>query len=72
MQQIAEQRYVSPYYRALAALGLGDKEQALDWLEKACEERSCWMVNLHVEPAMDLIRAHPRFQNLLRRVRLPA
>jgi len=69
---MGRQRYVSPYYKALGAVGLGKSEEALDWLEKACEERSGWMVNLKVEPAMDPLRSHPRFQEILRRVALPA
>ena len=35
----AKTRYVQPYAFALVHLGLGEKEQALDWLEKAVEER---------------------------------
>jgi len=41
------------------------------WLEKAAEERSGWLVYLGVEPAMDPLRDHPRFQSLSRRVALP-
>ena len=71
LKQIAEQRYVSPYYLALAFLGLGENDAALDWLEKALEERSGWLVNLKVEPCMDTLRSHPRFQKLLRKLVFP-
>ena len=71
VKQIAGQRYISPYYLGLASVGLGEQDAALDWLEKAAEERSGWLVYLGVEPAMDPLRDHPRFQSLSRRVALP-
>jgi TolB-like protein/tetratricopeptide (TPR) repeat protein len=66
------QRYVSPYYRALALLSLGDQEAALDWIEKAGEARSGWLAYVGVDPAMDLLRPHPRFQKLLHQLAFPA
>jgi len=52
-------------------LGLGNQEAALDWLERALEERSGWLDYMNVEPSMDRIRSPRRFQELLRRVALP-
>lgn len=49
---------------------LGDKEQALAWLERAYEMRSDLLVFLKVDPAWDRFRAEPRFQNLMRRIGL--
>jgi TolB-like protein/DNA-binding winged helix-turn-helix (wHTH) protein len=54
----------------LAYSGMGEKEQALTWLEKAYSQRSNVLVTLRVEPAYDLLRSDPRFQDLLRRVGL--
>lgn len=71
LHQLSAQRYVSPYYRALASLGLGDQEAALDSLEKAFQVRSGWLVNLKVEPSMDRLRSHPQFQKLLRKLAFP-
>jgi hypothetical protein len=71
VQASAAQRYVSSYYHALALLALGEKDTALDWLEKAFEERSGWLVYLNVEPSMDRLRGDPRFEKLARRVKLP-
>jgi len=50
---------------------LGEKQQALDWLEKAYEDRNWWMPWLKVEPRLDPLRSDPRFVALLRRVGLP-
>jgi hypothetical protein len=52
-------------------VGLGDKQQALAWLEKAYEDRTFFMVNLKVEPELDPLRSAPRFQDLLRRMNFP-
>jgi hypothetical protein len=47
-----------------------NKDQALDWLEKAYDQHSNVMVTLKVEPGFDPLRSDPRFQNLIRRVGL--
>ncbi len=62
---------VSPYDMATLYFGLGDKEQALTWLEKASEERSWWMAFVKVEPWMDPLRSDPRFQAIVRRMNFP-
>jgi tetratricopeptide (TPR) repeat protein len=50
----------------------GDTERALDWLETAYLERLQNMVYLAVYPKWDPLRSDPRFQDLLRRMNLPA
>ncbi len=57
---------------ARAYLKLGEKDQAFKWLEKAYENRDWPLVQLNVAPQWDPIRSDPRFQNLVRRVGLPA
>ena len=49
----------------------GDKELALDHLERAFAERSSWMIFLAVDPIFDDLRQEPRFQELVRQVGLP-
>jgi hypothetical protein len=49
---------------------MGNKEEALADLEKAYSERGNILTTLRVEPAFDPLRSDPRFQDLLRRVRL--
>jgi tetratricopeptide (TPR) repeat protein len=65
-----EQRpgYVSAFYRAVVAAGLGDREDALRSLQRCFDERSGWMLFLNVEPELSSLRADPRFLALLRRV----
>ncbi|MGH9392500.1 MAG: tetratricopeptide repeat protein, partial [Vicinamibacteria bacterium] len=64
------ERYISPFLIASFHAGLGNFEDALDWLEKASEERAANVVFLGVDPSFDPLRAHPRFQALLARIGL--
>jgi len=66
----AERRYISPYSIAVIYLGLGDKEQAFAWLNRAYDERDNWLIYLKVEPRLDPLRSDARFSDLLRRVGL--
>ena len=62
--------YVPAYDLALVCTGLGWMDQAFEWLERAHEERSGWLTYLKIEPRLDILRGDPRFNDLLRRVRL--
>jgi TolB-like protein/class 3 adenylate cyclase/Tfp pilus assembly protein PilF len=64
-------RYVSSYHVAIAHVGLGQTDEAFEWLEKAYEMHDTWLVELAVEPALDPLRSDPRFQKLLRRIGFP-
>lgn len=67
----ATQRYVPAYSRATLYAALGQKEQALLWLEKIYAERAAHIVNLPVEPVFDSLRSDARFTDLLKRAGLP-
>jgi serine/threonine protein kinase/tetratricopeptide (TPR) repeat protein len=67
----SKQEYVSPNLFAYIYAGLGDKDQAFAWLEKAYEERSDLVGGLKVGRQLDPLRSDPRFQDLLRRMNLP-
>jgi tetratricopeptide (TPR) repeat protein len=62
--------YVSTYDMAIVCAGLGDKEQAFQWLEKAYQERAHYLVHIKWEPRFENLHSDPRFQNLLRRIGL--
>ena len=70
LKEQSKRQYVSAYAVAAVHTGLGDKDQAFTWLETACEERSAWLFFARVEPWLDPLRSEPRFQDLLRRMRL--
>ncbi len=70
LDELAKQRYVSPYEKVIIHAGLGETDEAFAWLEKAFAERAAWMVYLQVEPRLDRLRSDPRFGDLVRRVGL--
>ncbi|NOT61868.1 MAG: tetratricopeptide repeat protein [Acidobacteria bacterium] len=71
LQTLAQRKYVSPYDVATIYAALGEKEPALDWLEKAYADRCGWLAWwLKVDPKFDSLRADERFAALLRRIGL--
>jgi len=72
LTELATRKYVAPYFFAGIHIGLGENDRAIECLEKSYEEHSHWLIYLHIDPSMDGLRDDPRFQNLLRRVGLPA
>ncbi len=59
-----------PQIIAAAYVGVGNKDQAVAWLEKAYTQHSNELTSLRVNPGYDLLRGDPRFQGLLKRVGL--
>ena len=70
LKERSRQTYVEPIWIALVYAALGDKDAAFDWLHKAYEDRSVWLVYLKVDPMFQPLRADPRFQDLVERVGL--
>ena len=66
LAELAKRRHVSSTCFALIHLGLGENEQALDWLETGARGRETSLAGLKVHPAYDDLRGDPRFQALLR------
>jgi TolB-like protein/Tfp pilus assembly protein PilF len=71
LTKLSREKHVAPYFLAGIHIGLGEDDRAIEYLERAYEERSHWAIYLHIDPAMDALRYNPRFQDLLRRVGLP-
>ncbi len=71
-KEAAKKRYIPPTYFGMLFAGLGDRDKALEWLEKAYEERADGLTWLAVEPMLDEIRNDPKFQELISRIGLPA
>jgi TolB-like protein/Tfp pilus assembly protein PilF len=68
LQKLSTQEYQPAFHIAQIYLGLGDREQAFAWLEKACDERSVWLIWLGVDPKFDPLRSDPRFEELLKKI----
>jgi hypothetical protein len=66
----SKHRYVSSSDFAFVNAGLGERDQAIYWLERACEGRDSNLPFLQVDPCLVNLRTDPRFEALLQRVGL--
>jgi serine/threonine protein kinase/TolB-like protein/tetratricopeptide (TPR) repeat protein len=71
LKQETTRGYVQSYTLALIYIGLGDKEEALNWLEKQVSGRSETANTYAVAPELDDLRSEPRFKEMLKRMNLP-
>jgi len=51
-------------------IGLGNLDRALDWAERAYDEKRGWLAYLNVNPMLDPLRNESRFKSLLQKMRL--
>lgn len=72
MARLSAQRFVTAYGVALVYAGLGDKDQAFAWLDKAFAERSHWLIWLRLDPRWKPLRGDPRFAALVDRMKYPS
>src|SRR3954470_3884439 len=70
LKQGGEKRHVSAWDVAIVYAGLGDREQALTWLERAAAENSQSLLGIKVEPWLQPLQNDPRFQRLMRKLNL--
>jgi hypothetical protein len=70
MMDLSTQRYVPPEYIALVYAGMGDKDNAFQWLDTAIGQRSMqsWV---YPDPRIDSLRSDPRFKEVARRMGMP-
>jgi TolB-like protein/DNA-binding winged helix-turn-helix (wHTH) protein/tetratricopeptide (TPR) repeat protein len=71
LRAASKQRYVPAVSFAIVYVGLGEKEHAFLWLEKAYDERTNSLAYLKVQATWDPLRPDPRFDDLVRRIGLP-
>ena len=70
LQDLARERYVSPYHLAYIYTGLGEHDAAIDLLEQAYEQRSGGVYGMKGSFLFTTLHSHPRFVALLRRMHL--
>jgi serine/threonine-protein kinase len=68
LRQMSGDRYVPSLYIAMIYIGLGDKNHAFAWFDKAYAERCEYLVYLPTEPMADPLRSDPRFTALMERL----
>jgi TolB-like protein/DNA-binding winged helix-turn-helix (wHTH) protein/Flp pilus assembly protein TadD len=71
IEKLSRERYISPQSFAIVHLGLGSRDQAFAWLEKAYEQRAFDVLAFSGQ-LFDRLVGDARFQDLLRRMRHPA
>jgi DNA-binding winged helix-turn-helix (wHTH) protein/TolB-like protein len=64
---ISAERYFPPYAAALVHAGLGERDEAFAWLDRAFEERDVHLIALPIDQKWDPFRSDPRFEALVRR-----
>ena len=69
LKKLSKERYVSAYSFALVYLGLGDKEEAVRWLEQSYQDRAGSDIGyIRVDPLLDPLRGDPRFEALAEKI----
>lgn len=64
----SQTQYVPAFGIALIYIGLNDHQRALDWLEKAYQERSPDMAYAKIDPFLDPVRSDRRFLELIQKM----
>jgi serine/threonine protein kinase/Flp pilus assembly protein TadD len=72
LKNMSRKQYVPAFMIASVYIGLDDKDQAFEWLEKAFQERDPDLILLKVEPLYDGLRSDPPFVALLKKMELEA
>jgi len=69
LKELSTQRYVSAYSFAILYLGLGEKQEALRWLEQSYQDRAGSEIGyIRVDPLLDPLRGDPRFEALAEKI----
>jgi Predicted integral membrane protein len=68
LEQLSRKEFVWPMGMGMAYAHLGEEDKAMDWLEKAYDERVGYMLMIGRDPALDILRASSRFQRLAQRI----
>ncbi len=70
LEELSRRQYVSPYHMAYVHTGLGEQDTAIDWLERAFEERAGAVYGIKGSFLFTSLRSHPRFTALLKKMNL--
>ncbi len=71
IHQLEASEFIWPMGIAIVYANLGDTSKALDYLEKAYEERTGWMLWIGCDPFLNNLRTEPRFKELVRKIGPP-
>jgi hypothetical protein len=70
LERLSRTRYISPYSIGTVYAALGETNLAFDWLRRAIDTRSVWLIHLHVsaDPRLSSLRGDPRCPALLKEI----
>ena len=68
VRQTSPETYISAHDLGLLSAWMGEKDAALEWLERAIDDRAAWLPFVNVDPVWDVLRAEPGFHDIVRRV----
>jgi eukaryotic-like serine/threonine-protein kinase len=68
MEELAEHRPISAYHEAMIKCALGRIDESLDLLDRAYQTKDAWVLWMGVDPGLDSLHGHPRFNELLRKL----
>ena len=71
LKQLSKRGHVQATTVSKVYAGLGQKNQAFEWLEKAYEEHERQLVEIKINSAWVSLRSDPRYHDLLRRMNFP-
>ncbi len=70
LRSLSSRQYVPPTDVSVLCYALGEKDEAFAWLEKAYQDHDVRLCRAKVDPKWDPFRSDPRFQSILKRMRL--
>jgi eukaryotic-like serine/threonine-protein kinase len=71
LQKRSSEVFISPYHTAIIYAGMGEKDQAFAWLEKALAEGDGSLILMKIDPGLDTLRSDPRYADLVHRAWQP-
>ena len=66
----SETEYVPPSFIASNYASAGDGNAAFQWVQRAIDEPDSYVLLLRIDPAFDKLHSDPRYQQLLKRLKL--
>lgn len=71
LEQARSQQHIPALAFAWVNMGMGEKDRAVEWLERSYEEHEGWLVSVYHDPLFDSLHNHLGIEDIFRRMGLP-